>query len=156
MNFKRTSLALAVVSAATLGAVSAAGAAAQAAPAARATVLIAPPAPERAVSAATPTISPAARQVRFVAPGQFYNCDQGNLCVTVWDPTVGLFKIFDLYQCRTYTLSNWFGAGLYWNAQTGGAVARFYDGSWRVVVSAPVSVVDKEINWDPLWYIRNC
>jgi hypothetical protein len=29
-------------------------------------------------------------------------CLSGNLCLAVWDPTVGRYKGFDLYACQRY------------------------------------------------------
>ncbi|MGC4892589.1 hypothetical protein [Micromonospora sp. DT31] len=151
-----------------LGAVALVGVLTLAAPAAaepggvsgRGHVLVLPAAPAAAarsarLQAVTPTISPAARQVRHVAAGKPATCAGGNLCTFVWDPTTSSWKIFDLYACNRYTLSYWQGAGFYVNAQTGGPTVSFYNQSGGVVNSFTGTGTGTQ-NWDPVWSIRNC
>ena len=107
-----------------------------AAPADRAvsdTALTAPASPANAqaksgVLARSPGISPAAERVRYVSSGS-YDCPYERLCARVWDPTVGQYKVFDLWACHTYSLSYWGGGGDgggFINNQTTGTVASFY------------------------------
>src|SRR5512139_1060004 len=71
--------------------------------AARQTVGLAP-----AVSA--PTISPSVSTIH-IAPGASYTCYSGDLCTVVWDPSTSNYKVFFLYTCTKYTLSNWLNTG---------------------------------------------
>lgn len=122
-------------------------------------VFVLPPGPRSAgsvaVLAVTPTISPAARQVRHVAAGKPATCASGNLCAFVWDPTTSSWKIFDLYACARYALSNWLGDGFYHNAQTGGVTVTFYSSSSGVLNSFTGTGTGSQ-DWDPVYYIRNC
>lgn len=124
-------------------------------------VRIAPPAPHdggtrsaRAEAAVSPTVSPAAHFIHR-ADGELFDCAPGNLCVEVWDPTVSKWKIFFLYHCNRYWLSDWHGNGYYLNKQTGGVTSYFYGqgGDVRRAVTPPqVGTQD----WTPVWSIRNC
>ncbi|MEU6389121.1 hypothetical protein [Streptomyces sp. NPDC046939] len=109
--------------------------------------------------ATAPSISPAARNVRYVSGGT-YSCDYGYLCARVWDPTRGQYKVFDLYYCDTYSLSYWGsggdGGGFY-NNQTTGTVATFYNSTGGVYHSSTAyGVAPTWFNWDPVWKIKNC
>lgn len=55
------------------------------------------------VTATSPSISPAAKSVRYVTDSS-YSCFYGTLCARVWDPTRGEYKVLDLYSCNTYYL----------------------------------------------------
>lgn len=108
-----------------------------------------------AAVAVSPTISPAAYRVRYQTSNAVPSCPTGNLCLKVWDPARSSWKVFDLYYCRTYALSNWLGAGIYNNAQTGGVRVYFYDQNWNILRSF-TSRGAGTFNWSPVWYIRNC
>ncbi|WJK42887.1 hypothetical protein O7608_11130 [Solwaraspora sp. WMMA2056] len=94
------------------------------------TVLVLPSAPAdtgaSSLAAASPTISPAAARVRYFAPGSTASCPSGNLCLAVWNSPGSNWKVFDLYYCHRYALSNWYGQGHWVNNQTGGATAYAY------------------------------
>jgi hypothetical protein len=124
-------------------------------------VRVAPAAPHgagtlsaRGAAAVSPTIRPA---VRFIhrADGELFHCDPGNLCVEVWDPTVSKWKIFFLYTCNRYYVSNWHGDGYYLNKQTGGVTSYFYGESGNVLRSFTPPQVGTQ-DWTPVWSIRNC
>jgi hypothetical protein len=126
-------------------------------------VLTAPPAPSnagaanlRTAAAASPGISPSVRTIHVSPPGSF-NCDPGNLCAWVWDPTTSDFKVFFLFACNRYSLSNWFGDGGYADNQTGGVRSTFYGQSGNVLTSfTPDFPATHGYNWDRVWSIRNC
>jgi hypothetical protein len=127
---------------------------------------VAPPAPAEADGGAgtlaVPTISPTVA-VSYADPGGEYNCEYGTLCAWAWDTSQNKWKIFHLYICRTYSLSNWIGSGGFNNNQTAGTIARFYgqNGSTQVVPASTAPDV-RSVNrgnfpgWDPVWFIRNC
>lgn len=124
-------------------------------------VLTTPPAPASAradagLMATTPRISPSAEQVRYVTSNTGYSCSYGRLCTRVWDPTVGKWKIFDLYQCRTYSLSYWNGTGGYVNNQTTGTTAYFYNSSGGTLKRSTALDTSNSYNWSPVWKIKNC
>jgi hypothetical protein len=128
----------------------------------------APPAPAEADggfgSMAVPTINPTVA-VTYANPGGQYNCEYGTMCAWSWDTSRNQWKIFHLYNCHKYALSNWTSeadAGFV-NNQTAGTVARFYgqNGSTEVVPASTAfddrSVYDGNFGgWDPVWFIRNC
>jgi hypothetical protein len=92
--------------------------------------------------------------VEYVAAGGTYICNSGYFCAGAWD---GIrWKVFHLYTCRLYTLSNWTGSGFYLNNQTGGVVARFYNNTGAQIGTAAADGVQRTRNWDPVAYIRNC
>jgi hypothetical protein len=107
--------------------------------------------------ATSPGISPAAERVRYVSSGT-YDCPYERLCARVWDPTVGSYKVFDLYACHTYSLSYWNGTdGGFFNNQTTGTVARFYNQSGGVVYSSTAyGIAPAGWDWGPIWKIKNC
>ncbi|WP_369266459.1 hypothetical protein [Streptomyces harbinensis] len=126
-------------------------------------VLVAPPAPAEAqaradagVAAVAPTISPGA-SFEHVATGQRYTCAAGNLCTEVWDPTVNKWKVYKLYTCNRYYLSNWLNTGYYVNNQTGNPTSYFY-GRYGDVIKPfkPHFGAKYSQNWNPVWSIRNC
>lgn len=108
-----------------------------------------------ALAASAPTISPAADF--FYYPGPGYTCPEGNLCLRVWDPTRSTYKVFKLYNCATYSLSNWNGVGGYANRQTGSrATATFYGQNGGVLKNVPVGESIQGYDWTPVWKVRNC
>ncbi|MFH9819745.1 hypothetical protein [Streptomyces sp. NPDC017230] len=111
---------------------------------------------EAGVLANSPGISPAAERVRYVS-GNNYSCPTGRLCARVWDPTRNTYKVFDLYYCKTYSLSYWGGRGGFYNYQTDGTAAKFYNSRGAVVhTSIARSTANSGWNWDPIWKIKNC
>lgn len=166
MQFRRKLARLVVGASLVVGGLLATAPAQAAAPADRAsdTALAAPAAPastqaEVGVMATSPTISPAAERIRYVS-GNTYSCPTERLCARVWDPTRGTYKVFDLWVCRTYSLSYWGnggdGGGFY-NYQTTGTAAKFYNASGAVVhTSIAPSTAPSDWNWDPIWKIKNC
>jgi len=122
-------------------------------------VQVAPPAPhgagaQSAVAAVSPTISPAANWIHRAEDEQF-ECKAGNLCVEAWDPTVGKWKIFFLYTCNRYYLSDWYNDGYYLNKQTGSVTSYFYGAQGQVLRAFSPPQVGTQ-DWSPVWSIRNC
>ncbi|MER6221938.1 hypothetical protein ACWCYL_15615 [Streptomyces sp. 900105755] len=108
----------------------------------------------QAAAAVSPTISPSTT-VSYRTDDQTFTCGPGNLCLEVWDPTVSKWKIFYLYNCNRYYLSNWYGNGYYLNKQTGSVTSYLYDANGNVLRAfSPPQVGDQ--NWDPVWSVRNC
>lgn len=118
------------------------------------------PAPPRAVdqtqlAVSSPSISPAPR-VNFHLPnGGGYNCFYGELCLEVWDPTVGKYEIFVLYHCNRYWLSHFKDHAWGLNNQTTGTIARYYGQDGRQLFTS--TAYDKRfVYWNPVWSVRNC
>jgi hypothetical protein len=104
----------------------------------------------------SPAISPAAERIRYVDTNT-YDCPYGRLCARVWDPNVGRYKVFDLYTCHTYSLSYWNDTGGFYNNQTTGTVAQFYNQSGGVVLSSTAyGTAPSGWDWGPIWKIKNC
>jgi hypothetical protein len=108
----------------------------------------------QAVAAVSPTISTAANFI-YRAEDEQFTCTAGNLCVEVRDPTVSKWKIFFLYTCNRYYLSDWYGDGYYLNKQTGSVTSYFYGAQGQVLRSFSPPQVGTQ-DWDPVWSIRNC
>ncbi|MEU9915927.1 hypothetical protein [Streptomyces sp. NPDC051001] len=108
-----------------------------------------------ATSAVAPTISPAAPS-QLVPSGSHITCDTGNFCAGVWDPTVDQWRVFFLYDCDRYYLSNWHGTGEVMNSQTDDAQATTYGQNGDVIQTFPVSTDAPDVDWEPVWSIRNC
>ncbi|MFI9171992.1 hypothetical protein [Streptomyces lincolnensis] len=108
-----------------------------------------------APSAVSPTVSPAADS-RLVPSGSHITCDTGNFCAGVWDPTVNQWRVFFLYHCNRYHLSNWHGTGEVSNSQTDNAQATTYGQNGDVIQIFPVSNDKPDVDWEPVWSIRNC
>lgn len=113
------------------------------------------PARDASVAAVSPGISPAAFDIRYVGDPFNYSCASGRACFAVWDPTRGLYKVFDLYYCGTYHLSYWYGDGTFRNSQTGGAAVYLYDLDGPIGPFPPASGYYVG-NWDPIWRIQPC
>jgi hypothetical protein len=106
-------------------------------------------------AAVSPTISPAARS-QLVPSGSSVICDTGNFCAGVWDPTVNQWRVFFLYHCNRYYLANWHGTGEVMNSQTDNAQATIYGQNGNVIRTFPVSTESPDVDWEPVWSIRNC
>ncbi|WP_051722334.1 hypothetical protein [Streptomyces albus] len=124
-------------------------------------VQTAPPAPvgaraDAGAMASSPQVSPSAERIRYVSSGNDYTCSYGRLCTRVWDPVAGKWKVFDLYVCRTYSLSYWNGYGGYVNNQTTGTKAYFYNSSGGVIKTSTALNTSTSYNWTPVWKIKNC
>jgi hypothetical protein len=109
----------------------------------------------KSAAAVSPTVSPAVSTVHG-APGTPINCAAGNLCAFAWDPTTSDWKLFYLYTCNRYSLSNWLGTGGYLDKQTGGVTSYFYGQSGNVLASFTPDSTQHSYDWDPVWSIRNC
>jgi hypothetical protein len=107
-------------------------------------------------AAVSPSISPAAERIRYVADPYNYSCASGRACFAVWDPNRSRYKVFDLYYCNTYNLSYWHDWGTFRNSQTGGATVILYGQSGPLPGSYPPFSGYYEGNWDPVWRIKPC
>jgi hypothetical protein len=82
------------------------------------------------------------------------DCPVGNHCV--WTRPSWQGKVFRLYFCRTYALSQWNGNGSDFNNQTGGAVALYLDQARRVLSRQSPGSSHTSVDFRPVWYIKNC
>lgn len=132
------------------------GAPAQAAPATKAASAVGA---ASSVLATSPGISPAAERVTHVGRYGFadYHCAAGRACLAVWDSTVGMWKVFDLFRCGSYRLSYWYDGGAMKNNQTGGAAVRTYgSGGGLIWTYGPNGNGIYEVDWNPVWSVRPC
>jgi hypothetical protein len=112
----------------------------------------------RPASGTSPWVSPGV-QTEYASPGSTYYCNYGDLCTMAWDPTVGLWKIFHLYDCHYYTLYYWNGQGYYYDNQSGNVWSYFFyiDGTPSVEFTVSMAGhINNPENWGPIYYIRNC
>ncbi|MFB9236264.1 hypothetical protein ACFFWC_12010 [Plantactinospora siamensis] len=110
-------------------------------------------------AAVSPTINPAAAQIRYTTDPTRTTCASRNLCVFVLDPTrpAGTYKVFDLFTCQRYYLTQWLGTGYYNNQQTGSPAPTvyFYPQSGPPIRSFTAKGIGTQ-NWFPVWSIVNC
>ncbi|OUD00537.1 hypothetical protein, partial [Streptomyces swartbergensis] len=111
---------------------------------------------EAASPAATSTYTSPNASAGHVAPGETYACGVGNLCDLVWDPTVNKWELFRMFYCNRYYVYYWNGGGYFWNNQTSGTVARFYDQNGNTLRTDTAPTGQTSINWGPVYSIRNC
>jgi hypothetical protein len=135
-------------------------------------VFVAPPAPDDAAAATAvdpvkqaaamfaaspPTISPAT-EIEDAVPGGSYSCASGNFCAVVWNPAIAKWRVFKLFVCQRYTVSNWLGNGFYLDNQTGRPATKLF-GQNRAQLKPPGDIFpggQKNIDWDPVFSIVNC
>ena len=65
-------------------------------------------------------------------------------------------KVFRLYYCQTYALSNWNGIGSYWNNQTGSATPKLLRQDGSVARTGAVQELSTSYNFAPIWYVKPC
>jgi hypothetical protein len=64
---------------------------------------------------------------------------------------------FKYTACTTHYLSGWTGAGYIFNNQTTGTVSYLYKLNNAIYLKdVAKDVVNREVNWDPVWSIRVC
>jgi hypothetical protein len=133
-------------------------------------VFVAPPAPDGAASpavdpdkqagslfAVAPSISPSTA-IEDAAPGATYTCPSGNFCAGVWNPTISKWRVFKLFSCQRYRVSNWLGSGFYWDHQTGSPRTKMF-GSNGAQLNPPGDILpggQKNFDWTPVFSIQNC
>ena len=111
-------------------------------------------------AASSPSISPAARKVYNTTNGS-PSCPSGNACAVVWDWSQSNWKVFELYNCATYSVSNWLGGGVPNNNQTPyGSPAntlRLYGANGAEINTGYAARSQTySVNWDAVYKIRNC
>lgn len=114
---------------------------------------------DASILAVPPSITPNTPTERIPVNGT-YSCDVGNFCAIVKDPTTGGWTVFKMFNCTTYHMHNWNGAGFYYNNQTGAnTTTLFYNQRFEVIrtivrgTGAPKQV---PVDWTPVWHIKNC
>jgi len=102
-----------------------------------------------------PSISPAAFSVTHLPPTRpGYSCPSSELCLQVFDPVTEGTIVFDLFYCRTYTLSNWNDSGTYRDNQTNNVQSVFVGPPNTYI--RPDSGKLHSINWTPINQIISC
>ncbi|MFD4371046.1 hypothetical protein [Streptomyces sp. NPDC058486] len=117
-----------------------------------------PAASGAAVLAVSPSIEPQV-ETSYKFDGQETDCSRGVLCLSVWDYTVGKWKVFHLIKCGSYNVSNWEGDGFWENHQTDGAQGRFYAGSngtGTVLATTKKPWTSGTAKWSPVNSVRPC
>jgi hypothetical protein len=93
------------------------------------------------------------------ATGDAGDCPHGNLCLYTGPDMTG--TRFDLYNCGTYTLSDWGGRGSLWNNQTVGQQAWLQGVNHNVVTTVRGATTTEAYGFSsydfaPIWYAKNC
>ncbi|RAO63624.1 hypothetical protein [Micromonospora saelicesensis] len=76
--------------------------------------------------------------------------------VCVYTDTYFGGRMFVLYQCRWYSLTNWNGWGSIYNNQTWGAWADIMDQNRNPIRGFSSGVAWEAVDFSPVWYIRMC
>ncbi|MGW6277130.1 hypothetical protein [Kribbella sp. NPDC055071] len=100
--------------------------------------------------AAVPTTSPVVWH-RFLGPGQSDYCEELYACAVV--PYSNGAYVFKFKDYRGYSVSNWFGQGVFINHQTQNAGARYDNASGTQLACVPAGW-NYDANWTPVWRIR--
>lgn len=83
------------------------------------------------------------------------NCRRGYFCT--WDQRNYQGTQHDYYFCNDWQVMDFAGLGSYFNNQTGGARATFYDEERRSLgQSLPPGQGDTEYYWGPVFFIDPC
>ncbi|WP_328528952.1 hypothetical protein OG984_25670 [Nocardioides sp. NBC_00368] len=110
-------------------------------------------------AAVSPSVSPAAEAVVYRATGvREYDCPSGRLCVDVWDPTRGTYKVFQFYRCQTHSLSAFYSTNTpeFENNQTSGTNT-YFERSWGDrYLRSTAKHGERSISWDPINFIDVC
>ncbi|MFJ9390389.1 hypothetical protein ACIRON_16305 [Nocardioides sp. NPDC101246] len=110
-------------------------------------------------AAVSPSVSPAAEKTFHRGGGlQNYNCPSNRLCVDVWDPTQGTYKVFQFYRCQTHALRGFYSSYTpeIENDQTTGTRSYFERSRGDRYVQSTAKHAERGINWDPINYIDVC
>jgi hypothetical protein len=109
------------------------------------------------IAAASPGISPPPADVWYIPNATDYACPSRYACFAVYDPTVGMYKVFLLYYCGRYTVYNWYHWGSLRNSQVGNAHVRLYDrNGWQIGPAYPPDGLAKYVDWTPVYFVRPC
>jgi len=82
------------------------------------------------------------------------DCPAGYHCI--WTRTSWQGKVFRLYYCRNYALSQWNGNGSDFNNQTGAAVTLYLDQAGRVVGKQNAGSSHTPVDFRAVLYIKPC
>jgi hypothetical protein len=93
--------------------------------------------------------------VGAVSPGPGA-CEAGNFCLYTGPMFTG--RLYKLYHCKAYSLSNWNGVGSWINNNTGGAHAIIQDRNHGTLVDTDPSSnwYNADYNFNPAWYVKAC
>jgi hypothetical protein len=96
-----------------------------------------------------------AREYNQVGPLAVPVCRRGYFCT--WDEIKYEGYQVDYYYCYDWQITDFAHNGSYYNNQTGGARARFYDDERREYApSLPPGQGDPMYNWQMIYYINPC
>ncbi|MEU4208438.1 hypothetical protein AB0F13_00305 [Streptomyces sp. NPDC026206] len=92
----------------------------------------------------------------LTAQKQFaWYCPYENFCMYRGESGTG--DQLNLYNCKTYGLTNWKGNGSWYNNQTPGTRAKLMDRNHNVLVTTVgAPSYNPSYNWDPIWYVKPC
>jgi hypothetical protein len=109
--------------------------------------------------AAAPGMSPAPERATYIGRYDFYdyNCPSGRACLAVWNQAGSNWRVFDMYACRTYYLSNAY-TGAIKNKQTGGALVSMYgaSGNFLYAFGTDTEPEPRSVNLEPVYSVRPC
>jgi hypothetical protein len=83
-----------------------------------------------------------------------YYCEAGHFCL--WTGSDWSGRQFQLYYCRTYSMTQWNGVGSWWNNNTGGARGQILDQNRRVLINPAPGAYNHAYNFKPAWFVTPC
>jgi hypothetical protein len=65
-------------------------------------------------------------------------------------------RMFKLYHCNTYSMSQWNGVGSWHNNNSGGVWADLLDQQKELLVSVAAGTAWPTEDFEPVWYVKPC
>ena len=87
--------------------------------------------------------------------GSQVDCPFAHFCIYTHSFATSNSKVFSLYRCREYSLSNWLDQGFVWNNNSGGAPGWLRNrnhGNLRTFAAGEADWY----NFFPVWYVKAC
>lgn len=81
-------------------------------------------------------------------------CPEAHFCIYTGRDYTG--RMFKLFRCQTYSLSNWNGVGSWWNRNSDNAHAYILDQNRRRLVDSAPYTFNGAYNFKPAWYVTAC
>jgi hypothetical protein len=85
------------------------------------------------------------------------SCPSGHFCLYTNQVPGPNGKIFALYHCREYSLSNWLDRGWVYNNNTGGAPGFLRDRNHANLPGGTIAAQSgANVDFFPIWYVKAC
>jgi hypothetical protein len=89
--------------------------------------------------------------------GSQVDCPSAHFCIYTHSFATANSRVFSLYHCREYALSNWLDQGFVWNNNTGGAPGYLRGSNHATLPGGTFSAGEADwYNFYPVWYVKAC